>query len=93
LADDRRLMSLLKMLAAGRTVCGARMEEGLLAFLFGEAAGAIRSSALVPLGSREPHGVLALGSHDPNRFHEGQGTVYLTRLGELLAAALARRAA
>lgn len=35
-------------------------------------------------------GLLVLGSPDPRRFHEGMGTAYLSRIGELASAALAR---
>lgn len=35
-------------------------------------------------------GLLVLGSPDPRRFHEGMGTAYLARIGELASAALAR---
>lgn len=35
-------------------------------------------------------GLLVLGSPDPRRFHEGMGTAYLSRIGELAGAALAR---
>jgi uncharacterized protein YigA (DUF484 family) len=107
-ADDRRMTALLTLLNAGRPLCAARGEApdgaargarhdlasdgALLAFVFGGAADEIRSSAFVPLIDRGPRGVLALGSRDPLRFHAGMGTAYLTRLGELLSAALARRA-
>lgn len=35
-------------------------------------------------------GLLVLGSPDARRFHEGMGTAYLTRIGEVAGAALAR---
>jgi uncharacterized protein YigA (DUF484 family) len=34
--------------------------------------------------------VLALGSPDPDRFHQGMGTLYQTRLAELASVATAR---
>jgi uncharacterized protein YigA (DUF484 family) len=88
--DDRRLTMLLRQFSAGKPICGATHDESLLAFLFGDARRELRSTALVPLGGKDARGVLALGSHDPHRFHAGMGTVYLTRLGELLGAALRR---
>ncbi|KAF0138147.1 MAG: hypothetical protein FD153_1496 [Rhodospirillaceae bacterium] len=55
-------------------------------FLFGEAAGAVRSDALVRLrpGSDLPQGVLALGACAAGAFHAGQGTELLMFLGRVL---------
>lgn len=86
--DDWRLHDLLQRLADGKTVAGARLEESLMRYLFGDQAADIRSCALVPLRWRGPLGVLALGSLEAQRFTAGLGTVYLGRLGELLACAV-----
>jgi hypothetical protein len=59
--------------------------------LFREAQEHIRSVALVPLGQTRVVGLLALGSEDPQRFFEDMGTLYLRRIGELTAGALAAR--
>jgi uncharacterized protein YigA (DUF484 family) len=58
--------------------------EGLL---YGRAAGAIRSDALLrlALGPLAPHGLLALGSRVPRRFHAGQGTELLCFLARVVA--------
>jgi len=58
---------------------------------FGEAAPHLKSFALVPL-RRAGHelGVLALASEDAQRFYPEMGTLYLTRIGDLLACALGR---
>lgn len=90
LEDDHRLAGVLTQLAGGKPLCGSDFEEGLLRYLFGERVTEIRSCALIPLGDKNPRGVLALGSHDPHRFHPGMGTVYLARLGELLMQGLVR---
>lgn len=89
-ADNARLTALSNQFSAGKPICGGKFDDSLNAFLFGEGYREMRSSALIPLGERPARGVLALGSHDPHRFHPGMGTVYLTRLGELLMAALVR---
>jgi hypothetical protein len=88
--DDVRLNALIRQFSAGKPICGGKFDDSLNEFLFGEGHREIRSSALIPLGAHPARGVLALGSHDPHRFHPGMGTVYLTRLGELLMSALAR---
>jgi hypothetical protein len=88
--EQRALGALLGQLGDGKPLCGARHDEALLRYLYGERAAQIRSSALIPLGAKTARGVLALGSQDPQRFHPGMGTVYLARLGELLMQGLLR---
>ena len=60
------------------------------ASLFGEASTHLRSFSYVPLRDRETFGLLALASEDPQRFYPEMGTLYLARLGELVAAAITR---
>lgn len=88
--DDRRLNALFQQLSAGKPICGGKFEDSLMSYLFSGRAAEIRSSALIPLGEKNPRGVLGLGTQDPYRFHPGMGTVYLTRLGEMLTHGLAR---
>lgn len=58
---------------------------------FGDAAPHLRSFALVALRREgQAFGVLALASEDPQRFYAEMGTLYLERIGELLACALGR---
>jgi len=71
-------------------VCGSAAGNEFAA-LFGEAAGHVRSLALVPLGAARVYGLLALGSDDPQRFHAEMGTLHLRRIGELVGGALAAR--
>ena len=60
---------------------------------FGEAAPHIRSLALMPLRvGGDCIGLLALGSAEAERFYAGMGTLYLGRIADLAAAALAARA-
>lgn len=58
---------------------------------FAEAEGRVRSLALVPLGQTRAFGLLALGSEDPQRFYAELGTLFLRRIGELVAAAVVSR--
>jgi len=71
-----------------KPVCSAQQEAALLQFLFHKKASDIKSVALIPLQGASWRGVLALGSHDPHRFHAALGTIYLGRLGALLSGAL-----
>lgn len=89
-AADTRLEVLLQKLGNGKPLCGAPHDAATLGYLFGGQAAEIQSSALIPVGEGAPYGILCLGSRDPHRFHAGQGTVYLSRFGELLAHGLAR---
>jgi hypothetical protein len=58
---------------------------------FGDVAPHLKSFALVALRHGEHgFGVLALASEDPQRFYSEMGTLYLTRIGELLGCALWR---
>lgn len=54
--------------------------------VFGPAAGLVRSQALARLKAsrRSPEGLLALGSRDPERFHQGQGSELLGFLAKTL---------
>ena len=55
--------------------------------------GVVQSLAMLPLrvgASAEAYGLLVLGSPDKERFHITMGTAFLTRIGELASAALAR---
>lgn len=66
--------------------CGP-LDEGA-ALLFGEVAGQVVSAALVPLSGTDWQGVLAIGSRDPERFQAGIGTLFLSRIGQLLSHAV-----
>ena len=58
---------------------------------FGDAAPHLKSFALVALHrGGQCFGVLALASEDAQRFYPEMGTLYLERIGELLACALGR---
>ena len=74
----------------GAPQCGPAAGNAFLPW-FREAEEHIRSVALVPLGQTRTIGLLALGSEDPKRFFSEMGTLYLRRIGELTAGALAAR--
>ena len=57
---------------------------------FGEIAPHLRSFATIPLSYQGSMGVLVLASEEPTRFYASMGTLYLTRLGQVLAASLRR---
>lgn len=79
-----------KVETMGAPLCGGAAGSPFLA-LFGDAQEQLRSIALVPLGQTRAIGVLALASEDPQRFYAEMGTLYLRRIGELTAGAIASR--
>ena len=73
-----------------RPYCGAGSGPDVLGW-FGERGAHVRSLALVALRrGEETFGLLALGSEESQRFYPEMGTLYLERIGEVAAAALAR---
>jgi uncharacterized protein YigA (DUF484 family) len=78
------------LLSGGKTVCGAlRINE--LEFLFGSSDHrGIGSAAVVPLAHQGLHGVLAIGSSDPQHYKSSLGTLFLGYVAEVLARVLPR---
>lgn len=71
--------------------CGAPTLKEILNW-FGPAGRLIRSVALVPLcRDEQPFGLLAMGSEDAERFYPEMGTLYVTRIGEMVAHILRRQ--
>ena len=70
--------------------CGPAQDPEVIGW-FGETGTQVHSLALIPLArDGQVFGVLALGSEQAEYFHAGMDTLYLRRIGELLAAALKR---
>jgi uncharacterized protein YigA (DUF484 family) len=60
-------------------------------YLFGGDGSTVGSSALIPLGERASIGLLAIGSHDTERFLPTMSTDFLVRIGELVSEAMLAR--
>ena len=75
-----------EFLKRGEPACD-RLSSSQLAQLFGNDAEKVRSTALLKIGA---HGLLAIGSEDPVRFHPGIGTLFLKLIAQALDAALTR---
>lgn len=87
-AQTPELSQFSTMLKQKNPVCGrssAKQNE----FLFGENAAAVISAAVIPLVSGADLGLLGLGSSETNRFQSSMGTEFLSKMGELVSAALA----
>lgn len=81
------------LLGGGKTTCGV-LRPNELAFLFGETDHAqVGSAAVVSLNHQGLHGVLAIGSPDPQHYKSSLGTLFLGYVAEVLARALPRFAA
>jgi hypothetical protein len=62
-------------------------------YLFGNDGGPVGSTVLVPLGERASLGLLAIASHDTERYLPTMSTDFLVRIGEIVTEAITSRAA
>ncbi|KQY54911.1 DUF484 family protein [Lysobacter sp. Root494] len=85
-ADDARLHAFRDCIADSEPLCG-RLQPEKNAVLYGIRAEEVQSSALLPVPGV---GLVAVGSHDANRFFPGMGTLFLRMMGEALGVALQR---
>ncbi|MCW5574670.1 MAG: DUF484 family protein [Burkholderiales bacterium] len=88
---DAGVSEATKVFAAGlvHPHCGPLAMADTAAF-FGESAPLLKSYAYVALRGADCFGLLALASEDAQRFYPEMGTLYLTRIGEIVAACLRR---
>jgi uncharacterized protein YigA (DUF484 family) len=70
--------------------CGGEARPDVTGW-FGLPEATLKSFAYMPLRKTETFGLLVLASEDPQRFYPEMGTLYLKRLGDLAAGALAHR--
>lgn len=85
-ADSPLLGPFRDCLKDGEPLCG-RLQPDKNAVLYGARAEEIQTTALLPLPGV---GLIAVGSHDGNRFYPGMGTLFLRMIGEALVVALQR---
>jgi uncharacterized protein YigA (DUF484 family) len=60
-------------------------------YLFGGEGSQVGSTVLIPLGERASLGLLAIASHDTERYLPTMSTDFLVRIGEIVAEAVATR--
>ncbi len=70
-----------------KPTCGPLKAEKLKT-LFGDQISSEGSAALIPIRTSDLSGILAIGSHDRERFHSGKSVDFLMRLGELISLSL-----
>lgn len=85
--DDPEIQRFHDHLEKSQTVCG-RLSQTKLEFLFGARARWVQSTALLPLGTKGAHGLMAIGSSDPARFYPGMGTLFLELLADVICTTL-----
>lgn len=81
---DEGIAGLEHLIASLNPVCG-RLTKQQLTLLFGDSADKVGSVAVVPLRRQVGMGLMAIGSHDPQRFHPNKGTIFLRQLGAIIA--------
>ena len=78
------------LMSGGKTLCGA-LREHELEFLFGsEQSKEVGSTALASLTHQGLHGVLAIGSRDPQHYKSSVGTLFLSYIADVLSRLLPR---
>lgn len=78
------------LIGGGKTISGS-LREHELAFLFGDTAHKeVGSSAVATLEHQGLHGVLAIGSRDPQHYKSSVGTLFLSYIAEVLGRVLPR---
>lgn len=87
--EDTRLGPFETFLSSSRARCG-RVRDSQREFLFGASAYEVGSMALLPLGPEAELGFIGIGSIDADHFHPSLSIDFLTRIGELIAAAMRR---
>ena len=81
------------LLGGGKTTCGV-LRPAELEFIFGaDECTQVGSAAVVSLTHQGLHGVLAIGSPDPQHYKSSLGTLFLGYIAEVLARVLPRFAA
>ncbi|WP_028695604.1 DUF484 family protein [Pseudomonas cremoricolorata] len=78
------------LIGSGKVVSGS-LREHELAFLFGEAQRKdVASSAVATLEYQGLHGVLAVGSHDPQHYKSNVGSLFLSHIAQVLGRMIPR---
>lgn len=86
-ADCPELAHFSQLLEGGKPECG-QPTPALAELLFGSDAPEVLSHAIIPLQHAGLKGVLAIGSRNSSRFDAGMGHLFLSQMGEIVAARL-----
>lgn len=83
--ESEELAYIQPLLETGKPECGQPSLQHA-EFLFGADGQHVSSYALVPLQHAGLRGFLAIGSRSPSRFQAGMGHLFLSQMGEIVAA-------
>ncbi|MFO8156063.1 MAG: DUF484 family protein [Thiohalospira sp.] len=87
--DDPEALQLEEHFPGNSPVLG-HFEPERFGLIFGEQTDGLASVAVIPLDEPPLRGFIAIGSRDPERYHDEQGTIFLGQLGALVARVLRR---
>lgn len=87
--DAPEMSTFETFLSMARPRCG-QVRDSQRDYLFGRETDEVGSVALLPLGPAAELGFVAIGSTDADHFHPAMSIDFLARIGDLVAAALAR---
>lgn len=88
-ADDTAASELERYFPGDTPVLGT-LDPAQLTLVFGEQADGLASAAVIPMDEPPLRGFIAIGSRDPERYNDEQGTIFLSQLGALVARVLRR---
>jgi uncharacterized protein YigA (DUF484 family) len=88
-SDDADAVRLESHFPGDTPVLGA-FDEARLRLVFGDQAEGLCSAAVIPLDEPPLRGFIAIGSRDPERYSDEQGTIFLSQLGALVSQVLRR---
>lgn len=83
-ADAKGAALFKSVIDSKRPICG-QLKHQQQVYLFDDTSNAPTSGVMVPLAGDGWSGIMAIGSHDPERFQPGMGVDLLTNLGEILS--------
>jgi uncharacterized protein YigA (DUF484 family) len=72
------------IISNNQTVCG-QLDTGEQQFIFQKQANDIGSTAITPIASATPLGILAIGNSDPDYYRSSMSTLFLSYIGEVIS--------
>lgn len=90
LASDDPQAEQLEAHFPGNTPVVGKLDGERLTLVFNDQADGLESAAIIPLDESPLRGFIGIGSRDPDRYQDDQGTVFLSQLGALVSRVLRR---
>ncbi len=77
------------IISNNQTVCG-QLDTGEQQFIFQDKSDRIGSTAITPIATSSPLGILAIGNSDPDYYRSSMNTLFLSYIGEVICRLLPR---